>query len=391
MEMVAVYVDRGYRTGLGTAFYDRLVELERLDKLVFSHRTVIVYGPRGVGKSELVRYWLRGLQERGRIAAVYVDARRLRGQHLVRALETRGLLVDKKNLAERLLEVLKDLDDRSTGLLQLTYHAIDVLIDVIREYASTRIILFIDEFHLLPRYMHKSDPASKYLDALDDLEALAGLLAKDPHYSNITIVLTVSEGFTATDLVLSKLHGYSTAWMLVEHLDVDHFRALYKEYVSLKSCGVDVDEVLGLVGGTPGYLPELCMLDRNTVVEERVPMWIAEVETGLSRARNVLSAEIFRRELEPREVIRLAYELINNDIAPLREPHLHALGQILTTYNIVYPVYPRGRDGIRYKPQYPVYRTVIELGYREGVETLLDLDPHRVYQEAVAKLHGHKP
>ena len=122
-----------------------------------------------------------------------------------------------------------------------------------------------------------------------------------------------------------------------------------------------------------------------------MPAWIAEVETGLSQARNMLSTEIFRRELKPREVIRLAYELINSDVAPLREPHLHALGQILTTYNVVYPVYPRGRGGIRYKPQYPVYRTVIELGYREGVETLLDLNPRRVYQEAVVKLRGRQP
>ncbi len=41
--MAGVYVDRSYRTMLGTAFYDRLT---------------IVYGPRNVGKSELARYFL---------------------------------------------------------------------------------------------------------------------------------------------------------------------------------------------------------------------------------------------------------------------------------------------------------------------------------------------
>lgn len=384
-----MYVDRDYRTGLGTGFYDRVAELERLDELLYSRgaRVVVVYGPRGVGKSELVRYWLWGRRRgpRDRMAVVHVDARRLRGRRVAEALEARGLTVDVRELAERLLDVS---DEESAGLLQVAYRVIDVLVDVIRERASRRIVFFIDEFHLLPRYTRGGSPESKYLDALDDLEALAGLLAKEPRYSNASIVLTVSEGFAATDLARSKLRGYSAAWMLAEHLDAEHFRALYEEYAGLEGCRLGVDELLGLVGGTPGYLPELCPLDRGSVVEEYVSAWIAEVETGLSRARSRLSSEVFRRELGPREVIRLAYELLSRDVAPLREPHLHILGQTLTVYNVVYPVYPRGRSGIRYKPQYPVYRAAIELGYREGVETLLELDPYRVYREAVAKLRG---
>ena len=56
--LTALYADQGYRTKPGTDFYDRLVEPERLDKLVYSRRTVIVHEPRGAGKSKLEQYWL---------------------------------------------------------------------------------------------------------------------------------------------------------------------------------------------------------------------------------------------------------------------------------------------------------------------------------------------
>ena len=74
--MAGVYVDRSYRTMLGTAFYDRLAELERLSTLAGSRRLTIVYGPRNAGKSELARYFLSRRYRGG--LAVSVDSRRLR-------------------------------------------------------------------------------------------------------------------------------------------------------------------------------------------------------------------------------------------------------------------------------------------------------------------------
>ncbi len=69
----AVFVDRGYKTSLGTAFYDRLADLDKLAELLEGVRTVIVYGPRNVGKSELARYAaVRRLKAR----SVLVDSRR---------------------------------------------------------------------------------------------------------------------------------------------------------------------------------------------------------------------------------------------------------------------------------------------------------------------------
>ena len=54
-----MFAYHGYRTGLGTAFYDRVDELGQLDRLVQGYRLVVVYGPRSVGESELARHWGR--------------------------------------------------------------------------------------------------------------------------------------------------------------------------------------------------------------------------------------------------------------------------------------------------------------------------------------------
>jgi len=72
---MGVWRDCSWRTGLGTCFYDRRWELGTLRRLVGGGgwgRVYILYGPGGVGKSELGRYVA------GRLDAmlVHIDARR---------------------------------------------------------------------------------------------------------------------------------------------------------------------------------------------------------------------------------------------------------------------------------------------------------------------------
>ena len=372
-----LYVDEEYRTGLGTGFYNRVEELGRLERLLDGFRIVIVYGPRGVGKSELVRYWLHRAGRGKGVTAVHLDARRLGGRELVEALEAWTPGFDAGTLVKRLLEMLGELGEYAP-LVRLVPRVFETAARLARTSRSTRIVVFIDEFHMLPRPYVQSP--------LDDLEALAGLLVKDERYSRMSIVVTVSEGFAATDYAVSKLHGYSTAWMLVEHLDKAHFRALYEEYRGRRGCRLGADIVAGLVGGTPGALPELCSLDESGVIEAWIPVRVNEVEMGLSNARKTLcSSRVAGCSISPQELICMARRVMSEEVKPLEEPELHELGQVLTRFNIVYPVYPRGRGGIRYKPSYPVYRTIVELGCRRGARSLLELDPREVYEEAVRR------
>ena len=75
-----IFVDAAYRTGLGTGFYDRVDELDEMASSLRGYRSVVVYGPRGVGKSELTRYYLARRHVGG---AVVVDARERKALELV--------------------------------------------------------------------------------------------------------------------------------------------------------------------------------------------------------------------------------------------------------------------------------------------------------------------
>ncbi len=121
-----VFVDSGYRTGLGTGFYDRVGEVSRLDKLVRSYRLVIVYGPRNAGKSELVRYWAR---KRAKIRVVALQADRLRAARALGGLE--GLLeAPEERVKEAILSELSRRAGERLSLLSLAYAIYEAILSV---------------------------------------------------------------------------------------------------------------------------------------------------------------------------------------------------------------------------------------------------------------------
>ncbi len=372
--MRGLYIDRSYETLLGTAFYDRAAELGALARLAGSRRLVIVYGPRNVGKSELLRYFLHR-RYRGGIV-VSVDARLLRARRLEeRAGALRvigggrpGVAGAARILGEGLLE-----------LLASRFGVVDLLLRVKRllEEARARIgpvLLFVDEFHELPGYSR-----GDYEDALSDLRSLAGLLSKSNHH--IRVLVTVSEGFAATGTALSLLEGYSADWLLVEHLDREHFAALLEEYRAVSTCSHSLEEIYGLVGGAPGVLPDLCALTREDIVDRRIAAWLGIMEQALSTARNRLEAQGI--EVGPRELVREALRVLEEPVKPLTDYKRGLLAEILVVMNIAYP--KRGAREVRYLPQYPVYKIILEEAVRGGVNSLLELDPAAVYRRAVSR------
>jgi hypothetical protein len=46
--------------------------------------------------------------------------------------------------------------------------------------------------------------------------------------------------------------------MLVEHMDSQHFEALYSEYRKRYGCDLQFETIYRLFGGLPGQLAELC-------------------------------------------------------------------------------------------------------------------------------------
>lgn len=322
-----------------------------------------------MGKSELARYYLRTRHSGGRLSTVVVvDARRLRAASLAEKAHTIDLLgVAPK---ETIINIIKEIaGSQRIGIADL---ALKILLALKAALGSSRFVLLVDEFHELPGYS-----MVKREEALDDLRSLAALLAKSN--GEIRVVVTVSEGFAATHDALSRLEGYSAGWLLVEHMDWPHFEALHREYSGRRGCSLSSREVYSLIGGTPGGLPDLCPLTPGELVEARIPAWIGIVEGALSHARNKLESRGVL--VEPGELIAWAFRVLSEPLKPLRDPGLYLLGEALVEYNVAYA--KRAVGGVRYLPQYPVYRAILEEAVEEGAESLLDVDPRRVYERAV--------
>ncbi len=368
---MSIFVDHDYKTSLGTGFYDRVEELGKLDELTRSSKVIVVYGPRNVGKSELARYWIH----RRRLTTVRVNARLLRARSLLESMGIGYVEVQAGDSIRALTQEALAHLGVGAGVMDLV---LGIALKVAKAVKGGRLLIFIDEFHELPKYKSEH-PRSKYEVALEDLRSLAALILKDSVFENVNLLLTVSEGFIATDFARSELEGYSVDWMLVKHIDEIHFRTLYREYSERRGCSLGEDEILGLVGGSPGHLAELCPLDKNGL-KRRLRAWIQEVETALSRARNILGQEM-RREVDPLEVITIASKLMEKPMKPLEDPIAYNVGQILTTYNIVYPEW--SEEGIHYRPQYPVYKVILDIALEKNVSSLLELNAYEVYERAL--------
>ena len=218
--MGGVYVDRSYRTMLGTAFYDRLGELARLEAFTGSRRVVIVYGPRNVGKSELARYFIRRRYSVGFV--VTVDSRLLQARELEERVKAFSVVSGSRSgLAGGLVEGLVELLSSRFGVVDLLLWVKRVVGGVVPRIGET--LLFVDELHELPGYAGLS-----YEYVLGELRSLAALLSKSNHH--LKVIVTIGEGFAASPRALSLLEGYSTEWLLVEPMDKAHFNALLTEY-----------------------------------------------------------------------------------------------------------------------------------------------------------------
>jgi hypothetical protein len=361
---VKLFVDRGYRTGLGTAFYDRSRELGELAELIEAYRLLVVYGPRNAGKSELVRYYLR----RHRARSIIVDARRLRAGDVL-GFSGVELLVEPRELVMEAVNMLLSKVDR-IGFAGLVLGLAERLESIIRSFG--KLIMVIDEFHELPRY---AGERGRYTVAMEDLRSVAALLSKGGgRLERIKLVVTVSEGFAPSPRAMQLLEGYSAAWMLVEPMDAAHFTMLYREYSGRIGCKVSLGEILGLAGPLPGYLADLCSIDRGQLTV-RIRRWQHMLEEALVAIKQKLATST------PGEAIRAAYTTLERPVKPLAEPQAYRAGEILVEHNIAYPKYVGG--GVEFRPQLNIYRVLLRLAAERNLESILDIDPEEAYRAAI--------
>lgn len=337
---MGIFVDRGYRTGLGISFYDRSVELKLLEEYAVGVKTLVVYGPRGVGKSELVRYYVRRRLGRG-ARVLWLNAREHRLEEVTGA----------EHPVNSVIDVLAEVSKAPRSLIHLAERMVKMLMQPS--------IIVVDELHLM---------YSDRREALLELEALAGFLAKNADAPKL--IVTVSEGFFTTMEAVYRLHGYSVGFMLVEAMRGEAFRLLYSEYVERHGCSIAYEAYSSIAGGLPGYLPELCSRSVRLLEE-----WL---NLEAVRLRSSVEAAGVEAGLEGREVYETAARLLKGE--PPRDRREEVFGEKLVEANVAYPC-QRGAERL-YLPQLPVYLVLLESGLvyrREGLR-LEDVITHRIEQ-----------
>ncbi len=323
-----VFIDKDYRTDLGTYFYDRLNDIEEFWKVIGDGLNIVI-GPRNVGKSEFIKY----LCWRENIPLILIDYRkRIVDKDFILFTESIRDLV-KDTLSSILRYII---DNPLPGkILDTLFHT---LRNVLMGYRET--VIFFDEMHLI--YGSKDH-------ALYSIEALSKyILYSKPR--EVVVIASSSEGFLQTPGFWSRVVGYGVSDYLLEPLDYSSFKELHEEYVSRNSIihPYDVDTLYHrLIGGSPGYLKEIYSLPYS--------IWVNNILRCIENAVENIS---FNMREPPNRVLSMIYDVIGSKIDPMEDHVRFRLAMDLVENNIVYLV--RSNREYIVKPQLPVYRELLE-------------------------------
>jgi len=295
-------VDDNYKTYSNTRFYNRKWEMNFLLNRVMNFSFIILYGPRNIGKSELLRFLSFILKDSGWFI-YYVDVREYLSR---RQLTIYPETIDHTVFLQSVLDIV-GLPDRVLDLFEAGYrYAV--------ERRACGVLWAFDEPHYLP-------------NARPFLEALVKRVLYSFHDRPLSVIISVSDGwFIVSDAMVSLLE-YGAETLFVDELDPGSFRGLYSELSMVRKVVLDIDpDILysRYVGGNPGYLVEL--LNHGDLGR-----WGDRVEkVFLAKVNNITgSTEFSRREvLEymaslPKEIdlgcigkreYRLLMELVKNNL-----------------------------------------------------------------------------
>ncbi|MGB9730272.1 MAG: ATP-binding protein [Thermoprotei archaeon] len=335
-----VFIDRNYRTGINVSFYDRVREVKKLEEYLDRYSTVIIYGPKGVGKSEIVRYFLKTKN----YPSVIIDARE----------ENVKTLVEEPLKLSDVVNKIASMLGESSWIIKLHYVVYEIIDYFINRIAGENFMIVFDEFHLLSRDKN---------EAVKDLISMAGFLAKNHKYKNFKVIVTASEGFITSYEVFSKIIGYNTTYMVIEEIDDEHFDALFEEYKQNNSINQRLGVIKNVVGKNPGLIREIDDEEKlkNFIEHEKIKLTKALIRT-YSEVFKVDYNDVFLKwkNIEMKDkMINLVLEFIGKKINPLLHPQFDLIGEKLCDHNILYPVFEK--DRIIYKPQIPLYLEILKI------------------------------
>lgn len=368
-----------YITRLGICFYGREKELEILEKIFsgeYDPSLLIVYGPRRVGKSELLRYFTTTRSKKFRkVYSIYFDVKDRVGKILLGSIGV-SVYGSSKTSADKILNLIKSLPEASLSTLGSIAQALLEIADVGRDIARSlkisrysKIFIIADEFHELSGYS-----GSSVADRLKDLRTIAssisGTFNSEIPWSRIRAIVTVSEGYVfARDeenkYLWQRLMGYRADYLFVGEMDPKSFSDVLKNYCSLKKYDEDkcreLEElVISIAGRLPGWISDIDYYIKNN-------MLVDKVRENIKEFQDMMRETALRHDLDLKTLAKKLYEAFTSgkDFSDLGiEP---SLLDDLIKMNIVYrfPEKIYGLIGRALKPQIRLYETAIKL-FAEG-------------------------
>ncbi len=354
-------VDTSWSTSLGVSFYDREEELSELEKLLRVDGTLLILGPRNVGKSELIKYFV---------------SRRASEEFVVIAIDARDVVTKKlagSVVGPSLAGVAKKVLSKLEEMLRASYPPALAIISVVDEIVSAakrwrkKAILFIDEYH----FLHEESLEA----AVNQLEALAKMIAFYPEYEYVKLIICDSEGWLTTEHVLSKLRGYAVQQLYVDPLPREVMEALFEEYSRKHGFPLSFKTTYRLIGGAPGFLKDLEGYATTYGLSSWLQRIAGDLDYALSKARNKL-------KLTAQEVLEISRSVMGATLKPLEDPDKVAVAELLSRFNIAY--IKRVGGAMEVHPQLPVYVELLDIALEKGYLSTLDAarDLERALEES---------
>ncbi len=317
-----MFIDCSYRCRSGTCFYDRVSETKWIIDRVKHGAYILVWGPRNVGKSELLRYvsWRLG---RDGFLVIYIDCREHLSRDFISVYGFRG----SSEVFREVMELL--------GLNRFS-KALDLLYDVVRRVLVRGVVWVFDEVHWLRGY-----------------EGLLEVFAKKTIYSfyekPLSTIVSSSEGWFILGRVARSIRDYGARDLLVEPLD----KEVFMEYINsvLEIRGVELslspEEIYNeYTGGNPGYFLEL--LSFNSLEE-----WISHTRKLFIEKIDNASVEL---GITARDILEVVVKTPFKIKALGVERTLKRIIDKLMEYNILY--YKLEDHMYSVKAQLPVYKRI---------------------------------
>jgi len=317
-----VWLSGVYRTCIGTRFYDRREEVDKLRNWIKDGCYVVVWGPRNVGKSELLRYVAR-LLEKENWFTYYVDVREYLANKVIQVLP--------RSLEEEFVKAISSIIGLPDKLLTVFEYGVRYAI----EKRASGVLWVVDE----PQYLNNMRAF---------LESLIKRTIYTYHEKPLSVVVCVSEGWFILSETLLSLINYGSRTMLVDWLGISDYKLFARELLELKKTSIEIDiETLydRYTGGVPGALVSITNIGLS--------QWVKNMKEHLLSTLRIVSRKIGVDVAEVKEFIKSLPRRIDY-IKPSKES---IIVEELTKHNILY--FNPLEEKPLVKIQLPVYKTIL--------------------------------